>query len=460
MDVQNSRSAFRKLRLAAGLTQAEIAKALNVPLRAKVKRWDRGGRPRWRYMPPLARFFKITLAEAVRLFWGEIVGSLCTCGCGGKKIFPNDDGAQVLPVSLPPCCEKTRKAPRILPPANKYPKLCRDCSFAARGKAPPRPSFLVSCVGYQLPGMTVPDFKCPAPHQRRRRPSQLKDYPSQVERVINGKRKSIHRSGRTTDDGVHAFVNEAEGKERCGRCAAVGIVYLARKERAIEHYRKAKPWENAPIIRNPTQLKALEKECFKLSYEDESGAIVTFNPDLDRGRRKKKKTWPLRGRPVSQQHRIKLQFEHRSGGVLPGGAEVCLRCPKLVVSHGKVVRRVHPECFNNWQRERGLSGKHNTLTALLSEVSERPPVQGRPTESFQARYSWAKRHAVGESLHDIAKGVPAFRRSRKCPECGESHAKKQSIAGGIDDVVERLDPDLVPEILRPQALAILRRHFN
>jgi DNA-binding XRE family transcriptional regulator len=332
-----SHSTFRKLRQAADLTQASIAKALDVPLGAKVKRWDRGGRPRWRHMPDLARFFKRDLAEAVRLFWNETVEDLCECGCGGRKDFPDYDGAQHLSVKLPceGCGEREIRTYRKM---DGHAKLCRDCSFAARGKAPPRPSFPVTCVGYQLPGMTVPHFACPEPHQTRIRPSRLKNYPG----------SKILRSGRTSDDGVHTFVNEAEGKYRCNRCAGVMELFRAREKRAKDFWSKAKPADNVPMIRNATQLKDLEKECFTLSYKDKSGTVVKFNPDLEKGRRKKKKTWPLRGKPVQRKHRLKMYRRWQGTNATVKGLCLIPGCGKLVLSPGKTPRYVHMKYFNEW----------------------------------------------------------------------------------------------------------------
>jgi transcriptional regulator with XRE-family HTH domain len=420
--LQNSPSAFRELRLAAGATLTSIAEDFGIT-REQVKKWNRGAaRPRWRHMPGLARRFRITLAEAVRLFWGEIVGGLCACGCSGEKILPTDDGAQILPVSL--ACGGCGAPPRIFHPREKHPKLCRDCSFAGRGKALPRPSFPVTCVGYKLPGMTVPRFKCPDPHQRRVRPSQLKNYPG----------SKILRSGRTSDDGVHAFVNEVEGKYRCSKCAGVIALFRAREKRVREFWAKAKPAENIPVIRNAAQLKALEKRCLELSYKDESGAIVTFNPDLDRGRRKKKKTWPLRGRPVQREHRLKLQFKSRRK-VLPATVKgFCLipGCDKLVLRPGKTPRYVHLKCFNEWQRERGLNGKYNNLTLLIKRR------RGRRVnlEKLRRDYDWTKRYQLGESFGDIAR---------------TSGLAKNAVVKGFKRIMDhRPEVDLVPKILHEQ----------
>ena len=83
-------SAFRELRLAAGLTRPRIANSLQVPL-SRVNDWNqRGYRPKWRHMPALSHLFGISTAEAIRRIWGETVGDLCPCGCGGRVL--DDDG--------------------------------------------------------------------------------------------------------------------------------------------------------------------------------------------------------------------------------------------------------------------------------------------------------------------------------------------------------------------------------
>ena len=101
-------SPFRDLRLAAGYKSTPIAKALGVSL-GTVWCWDQGDRPRWRYMPELAQFFGVDLAEIVDRLWGERIGDPCQCGCSGKKASPKQQKAYNLAIELPcTVCGKIR----------------------------------------------------------------------------------------------------------------------------------------------------------------------------------------------------------------------------------------------------------------------------------------------------------------------------------------------------------------
>ena len=61
-------SPFKRKRLAAGLTQQQIADKLKIS-QAAVKKWDQGeAKPSPRFFPKLAKILGITADEAVSLF--------------------------------------------------------------------------------------------------------------------------------------------------------------------------------------------------------------------------------------------------------------------------------------------------------------------------------------------------------------------------------------------------------
>lgn len=94
---------LREFRLDAGLTLHQLAMDLDVHWDS-VWSWEAGSqRPDAGHLRALVQRFnnRIDLAVAVRLFWHENIGDPCPCGCGGEKIFPNNDRAKHLYIKLP-----------------------------------------------------------------------------------------------------------------------------------------------------------------------------------------------------------------------------------------------------------------------------------------------------------------------------------------------------------------------
>lgn len=58
---------FERKRLAAGLTQQQVADKLGVSQPA-VKKWDNGGKPSPRYYPKIAKLLKLSTDDVVSLF--------------------------------------------------------------------------------------------------------------------------------------------------------------------------------------------------------------------------------------------------------------------------------------------------------------------------------------------------------------------------------------------------------
>jgi hypothetical protein len=428
--VKNSRSAFRELRQAAGYTVVQVATLLGVP-EGTVWEWNGGGRPRWRYMPGLAQLFQKDLAEAVRLFWCEIVGDRCGC-CGGEKIFPDDPRAIHLYVKRTCVCERTK-----IFRSNQHTIACNRC------KVPKAPRVTVKCVGHKPYGARRPRFS----HE-----------PNKVFEILRSRLQYYP----TSDDGLNAFVNEKEGTRRCGRCSsAIRLIYAREKlgpQRSVrrflgdaakafvnsskerkEYFHKVAefhPHEAVPKIESLSRLEKFIKACHRLSYEDESGRVVNFHPTALQKRQKKKAgkkkkagqcipRWkrPTPIRTVSYiKNMLAGQIRRR---LLPNEVQgLCLLCEKLMLSRGGYNRkppRVHRKCLLEYQGKRGPHAK-------LPEAKKRRGGQVR-RKSLKMHYAWAMRCKLGEdSLAEIGHDYDDI--------------KAPSVEDGIEGIMGHLPTDL------------------
>jgi len=164
--VDYSPSRFREARERRRFTLAQIAAALGVSLQWP-RGWDRGNRPSARFMPGLAKFFEIDLAEAVKLFWNEILDSLCPC-CGGEKFFPDNDRAIHLYTKR--TCKGGCGDVKIYRHSCKHRAFCNSCgNFQRRGPRVP-----LKCGGYKLWRARRPRFACHGKSESTKRRAYLK----------------------------------------------------------------------------------------------------------------------------------------------------------------------------------------------------------------------------------------------------------------------------------------------
>src|SRR3989442_1466560 len=95
--VQNPNSWFHKARVRAGYkTLLSLADQIGVGL-SQVVEWGRGPqRPMWQHIPKLAEAFGLGVKEVITGVWRESVEDPCPCGCGGRKIPPDNPAARKL----------------------------------------------------------------------------------------------------------------------------------------------------------------------------------------------------------------------------------------------------------------------------------------------------------------------------------------------------------------------------
>jgi hypothetical protein len=264
-------------------------------------------------------------------------------------------------------------------------------------------SVRLKCVGYQLYGARVPRHASTCPRHNEKKRKTLKEY----------KRKA--------DDGQHAFIDETRGFYRCKWCA--GALFLIRKlERDLKQFWvRAKPNENVPKIQSLKELLALRRDCSKLSYKDDSGAVVTFDPHAFKPGTPKRKRPRPRANNIPQATGLLIKNSRRAN-VVKG---LCQFCGKLVFSnHEGRAAKVHMKCYQN-------------QLGFKKGIPPEPPKRGRPVELDRLRrhYSWAIRHKLGgESLGDIA---------------DEFGVARETVVNGIEFIVARLpEPDMVHKQFR------------
>jgi hypothetical protein len=398
--MSDSTSAFRELRLAAGVLPSEIAKVSDVPT-ATVRDWDgRGTRPQWRYMPSLAQVFGIELTKAVTYLWKETPGDRCSCGCGGEKVFPTYERAIHLYVKRTCRCGIER-----IFRSNQHTAGCNRCGLG--DKMVTRVKLV--CVGYRPYGARNPSFAKSCPREVIVRQSRFKYYRS------------------SDDDLQHPFMNETERKYRCGRCAAVFRLIKVLKKRVQEFLGNAKPHQNLPEIRSLRQLSELQKACYKLSYKNLSGQVVAFHPSVFLRGVKRPHKGNVKARSVSY---IKSMLAGHARRRLPKTVHgLCLLCDKLLISAGGYDRKapkVHRKCLLEYQREHG---SHASAAEFANKRRRGAPVD---LGSLRKHYAMTIRHKLGgEPLASIA----------RAREFGIS---KQAVAKGIKFVLSHLpSPDYV-----------------
>jgi DNA-binding XRE family transcriptional regulator len=224
---QNSRSqSFRELRLAAGYEPTQLAKDLNTS-RQTILQWDHGHRPQWQYMPSVAQYFGIDLAEALKLIWKETVGDHCDC-CGGEKIFPDKPRAIHPPVKRTCRCGISR-----IYRTNQHSKGCTRCGLGEN---------LIPQV-YRLYGARVSSFAKTCRREIKIRKTRLKYY-----------------SG-SDDENQPPFFNEAEGTYRCIRCAGAVRMIKNIETQVKKFWVSANPHQTFPKIQSLKQLREVRRAC-------------------------------------------------------------------------------------------------------------------------------------------------------------------------------------------------------
>ena len=335
-------SAFRELRLAAGYRITQLARELNADRNA-VSKWDRAlWKPRWRNMPTLARIFGIDLEQAAAAIWNERVADLCSCGCGGLKVLPTRAGAKHLYIELP--CRKCGTA-RVYRVMQGHDTLCRGCSYASRRTE----RVTLKCVGYRPLGNRKGDnaFADGCPGEQTFLKSRLGFY--RVSQNRNEKNR-VQRSIR--DDGARHFINEAQGKFRCGKCAGALRLTFFKRHRDIEGIK--------PNVKN--------------NHGPGKGYKIPKH-------RTAAKHW--------------LGTEDFPGYV----HGLCWLCGKILFAYMSEERkktrplRFHQKCILEYQREHG---QHS--------APEQHRDAGRPQEpeSLKKHFAWALRKVRGDSYGEIA----------------------------------------------------------
>jgi len=394
--------------------------------------WDNGSlRPRWRYMPGLAKLLKIDLTEVVRKFWSEAVGDPCPCDCGGVKVFPNRDGAKHLYIDLP-CgqCETPRPPYRTM---QGHDELCRACAYKARKQE----RITCICQGYHsFPYLKIPDHakRCPL----------TKDWlPSQAARV---KHKKDPGEG-------YPFVDLERREYRSEYCAGAFRLLRESEENLKRQWKEAHPNESFPRrIQSLNDLRDIQRQLWTTSPLGRNRAhrIVVTNPatfDSEKPKRVRGKAPPHPIHPAVPERKRNWRREKSPRGPAPIRG-LCEICDTLLFSYKKSrPMRFHQKCLWKYQKEHGADAGPRNIDGTFTDLSSKPievhPRRGQPVtvESLQKHFTWTIRHKLQEdALGQIAKA---------------NGITKQSVAEGIDFIMHHLpDPEWVPVAIRQRILAL------
>ncbi len=377
---QDSPSWFHKHRVASGYDKVTpLTTHFSVP-KATLFDWEHGVHPpRWRHMPKVAELFHVGLTEAVKGLWRENVGDPCPCGCGGKKILPDYEGAQHLHIDRPcaKCGEKRIYRSRRY---GDHHELCPGCAYAGRrGK---RIEFV--CVGYR----DHDRLERHAPKCQRK----LSLLASRIRYWHENQEKYLKTRGH--DDNVNAqrpFLDEATGKYRCKKCAS--------GSRAISMTEKKLKEITDESIRS-------QKQRSELLRENHGELYPSFVKNRLRGLKAAHAKVKSAGRSNSAGQIIGINASLWSGKVLPRSVRLnrCIVCDKLTFTSKARLTKFHKPCFRAWSqtpeaRRYYLCWKHGLEMNL-------PSRKGRPTteEKLKIYFAWTIQHHFGEkSLREIAK---------------------------------------------------------
>jgi transcriptional regulator with XRE-family HTH domain len=412
-----SESAFRELRLAAGAGTNQLAKDLGIS-RVSVQQWNRGeSRPRWRYLRRLAEIFGIHISEAIQRFWQECVGDPCPCGCGGEKILPDYDEAKHLYIKT--SCEKCGKI-RIHSQQQGHFKLCRRCSYNSRSLGPP---VKVKCGGYRPYGTGDPRFASNCAGETEKKRKTLRYYKGTIDEARGEYQcKGCGGALRLIEDKMEKDVRKhLKGAKKAYRSS----VESKKRFHEIAGFPINKP---LPKIQSYDQLIKLRKACSKLSYKDDSGAVVVFDRHSFAYNENKRK-WGPRQNSIAQATGLLIK-RSKQGNVVKG---LCGFCGKIVLSnHQGRASKVHQKCYQDHWGERQRKG-----------IPAPTPGRGRPVELEKLRrhYSWAIRYKLGEeSYGEIASSESVTR---------------DAVAKGVQFIISRLpDPELVRKQFRDRILRL------
>jgi hypothetical protein len=389
-------TSFRELRLAAGRTSTEVATFLKVK-RGTVWRWDNGERPRWRHMQALATLLQIpSITDAVKQVWGEIIGEVCSCGCGGKKAPPQEQGAFSLAVDLP-CigCGKIRKYRKGWEHLHSR-VLCNRCT-AAKRKLERTP---LKCVGYWFYTSHKRATNCSAHIDILR--SRVKHWGRCAECKQRKCLCGTNRPRSIDDDSQRPFINLEMGLYRCQACYHSLQILKVAEEDVRNFWREIRPRSALPKIRSVPQLRNLQKKCYELAKlqgrQQASPKRIAYNPSFLDSKRSYKPGVPLGG----SINRVKGSLVWRAKTSPDSSVKgLCQRCEKLIFSYRKNPRNLHNDCYVQYQRE-----QHSLKIEVTPKLRSRG---GQTTTGSLARnFSWAIRHYMGgEPYLSIGNGLDA-----------------------------------------------------
>jgi hypothetical protein len=317
--LQNPDSWFHTARVRAGYkTVRSLAERLGVAL-SQVVEWGRGPQqPMWQHIPKLAEAFGLGIPEVVTGIWRESIGDFCPCGCGGRKIPPDNPTARQLLIEIP-CASCSKKRTHIQGNWRFHFELCLNCAGRARrGKR-----VLFRCVGYN--DYHTRRWACPYPHEVLLLPYQIRRYQKDQQKPLRPFKRQ------------RAFINKSKKTRRCGSCARAAMI-IAVTEARVEAVMKSTD-KTVPKIRSRLERRLmLSKHIREVNpnFANE-GPTAPKNPNRSEAARRSLTISNI----VKGWSKEKLPRFYRMG--------TCLVCSKITFDT-KRPPKFHRDCYLAWLR--------------------------------------------------------------------------------------------------------------
>jgi hypothetical protein len=346
--------------------------------------------------------------DVLKQFWRESVGDPCPCGCGGKKVLPDDPKARALAIELPCVQCGDGDIRRYRYQTEGHYKLCRTCSRS--NERVDRSKF--TCDGYEYKGVKARSETCR--REMLLAPNQVKKRQQKKERNPN------------------SYFDVSSGKYRCANCTR-SLQRLSYLEGTVKNFlAKKQPHIKVERIRNRQQLSKLLSANF-------SEMNPNLRPDVEKIRNRRRRLAP----GVSRVHLIR--WWSRPPKDLPTFVRfgLCGCCGKIAITLSDIPK-FHWRCYHEWMRtpegrhfqslgRRGQKrGQEANPPVSKLELRVRVPVGGMSgtEDSLKISFSWAVQHCLeGKSYRTIAE---------------ENDVDHTSVRDRIQFLIDKLpDPDLL-----------------
>jgi len=355
-------SAFSELRLAAGYETVTALALKSGIARKTLFSWERGHRPPWRYMTQLAEILNTDTKELAKLIWQDIPEDLCSCGCGGKKVFPTDF-PQARHLAVERMCG--RCGDKHVYETNKdHRSFCQSCARI-------RDRIVLVCVGFRDP-LWKKDAAI-------RHSAKCVGKLEMLETAL----RSYNERAKQAEANPSHWGNQRDQEWRPGRYGQIKWARAFRDGKTKTFRCEACARSSFSTVLNEQKLKTFLQER-KIRYgriesrDERRELISTFLPQINPNFVAKKTKW-LGGRKPGQKNKGPAFWKNvffRIGR--------CVFCRKLTFSRAKnAPTRCHQICYSSW-----LEKQVKWLTPPKNLGAGQPVAE----DSLRKYLNWAEDH--------------------------------------------------------------------